>query len=136
MWLGMKGIIRNRAGKIDNGIATLPAQNGKVVSSWKGKKKVLVEHCRKLGTPKSNAKFDAEFENEINAWAEMNAEASKREYSSSNALQREFTRDEVKECVAKLKNRKAAGAEGVVNELLKYGGEGMITMMVLLYNWI
>ena len=51
-------------------------------------------------------------------------------------MQREFTRDEVKECVAKLKNRKAAGADGIVNEFLKYGGEGMITMMVLLYNWI
>ena len=45
-------------------------------------------------------------------------------------------RDEVKECVAKLKNRKAAGADGIVNEFLKYGGEGMITMMVLLYNRI
>ena len=51
-------------------------------------------------------------------------------------MQREFTRDEVKECVAKLKNRKAAGADGIVNEFLRYGGEGMITMMVLLYNWI
>ena len=38
--------------------------------------------------------------------------------------------------VAKLKNRKAAGADGIVNEFLKDGGGGMITMMVLLYNWI
>ena len=66
----------------------------------------------------------------------MNVEASKREDSSSIELQREFTRDEVKDCVAKLKNRKAAGADGIVNEFLEYGGEGMITMMVLLYNWI
>ena len=47
---------------------------------------------------------------------------SKREDSGSIGLQREFTRDEVKECVAKLKNRKAAGADGIVNEFLKYGG--------------
>ena len=73
---------------------------------------------------------------EINAWAEVNVEASKREDSGSIGLQREFARDEVKECVAKLKNRKAAGADEIVNEFLKYGGEGMITMMVLLYNWI
>ena len=50
--------------------------------------------------------------------------------------EREFTSDEVKECVAKLKNRKAAGADEIVNEFLKYGGEGVITMMVDLYNWI
>ena len=50
-------------------------------------------------------------------------------------MQREFT-SEVRECVAKLKKRKAAGADEIVNEFLKYGGEGMITMMVELYNWI
>ena len=44
-------------------------------------------------------------------------------------MQREFTSDEVKECVAKHKNRNAAGADEIVNEFLKYGGEGMITMM-------
>ena len=46
---------------------------------------------------------------------------------------REFTR-EVKKCVAKLKNRKAAGADKIVNEFMEYGGEGMLTMMVMLYN--
>ena len=49
-------------------------------------------------------------------------------------MQREFTSDE---CVAKHKNRKAAGAGEIVNEFLKYGGEGMITFLVELYNnWI
>ena len=43
-------------------------------------------------------------------------------------MQRQFTSDEVKECVAKLKNRKAAGADEIVNEFVKYGGgEGMTT---------
>ena len=67
-------------------------------------------------------------------WTEANVEVSKRKDSGSKELQREFTRDEVEECVAKLKNRKAAGA--IANEFLKYRGEGMITMMVMLYNWI
>ena len=48
MWLGIKGIIRNQAGKIDNGIAILRAHNGKIVSSSKGKREVLVEHHHKL----------------------------------------------------------------------------------------
>ena len=119
-WLGIKGIIGNRSGK--NGIATLRAQNGKMASSSKRKREVLVEHYRKLATPKPNAKFDAEFEKEINAWTEVNVEASKREDISSKELQREFTRDEVKDCEAKLKNRKAAGADEKVNEFIKYRG--------------
>ena len=49
---------------------------------------------------------------------------------------REFTREEVKKCVAKLKNKKAAWADQIMNEFMFYGGEGMLTMMVMLYNWI
>ena len=42
-------------------------------SSSKGKREVLVEQYRKLGTSTANETFDAEFEKEINAWAEANA---------------------------------------------------------------
>ena len=45
---------------------------------------------------------------------------------SSEGLQREFTSEEVNKCVAKLKNRKAAGAGQIVNECMSYGGEGMV----------
>ena len=42
-----------------------------MVSISEGEREVLVliEHCRKLGTPTTNETFDAEFEKEINAWA-------------------------------------------------------------------
>ena len=68
-----------KAGEADTGIATLRAQNGKMVSSSKGKREVRVEHDRKLGAPAANETFDAEFEKEINAWAEANVGASERE---------------------------------------------------------
>ena len=42
MWLGINGILGKRAGEADTGIATLRAQNGKIVSSSKGKREVLV----------------------------------------------------------------------------------------------
>ena len=45
-----------------------------------------------------------------------------------------FTGEEVKKCVAKLENRKAAGADETVNYFMVYGEEGMVTMMVMLYN--
>ena len=74
-------------------------------------------------------------EKEINACADANVDASEKEDSGTEGLQREFAREEVKKCVAKLKNRKAAGADPIVNELMKYVGEQMLTMMVMLYNW-
>ena len=33
MWVGIKGILGKQAGEADTGIATLRAQNGKIVSS-------------------------------------------------------------------------------------------------------
>ena len=125
MWVGIKGILGKQAGEADTGIATLRAQNGKIVSSSQGKREVLVEYYRKLGTPTTNETFDAEFEKEIDAWVEANVDASEKEASGSEGLQREFTREETKKCVAKLNIRKAAGADQIVNELMKYGGEGI-----------
>ena len=70
-----------RAGKTDKGIATLRPKNGKMVSSSRGEREVLVEHYRKLGT---NNRFDMEFEKEINVWTDENVEESKREDSGFN----------------------------------------------------
>ena len=70
MWVGIKGILGRQAGEADTGIAALRGQNGEMVSSSKGKREVLVEHYRKLGTPTANETFGAEFEKEINTWTE------------------------------------------------------------------
>ena len=75
MWVGTKGILGKQAGEADTGIATLRAQNGIMVSSSKGKREVLVEHYRKLGTPTTNETFDAEFEKKIDAWVRANVDA-------------------------------------------------------------
>ena len=39
-------------------------------------------------------------------------------------------------CLSKRKNRKTAGADHKVNELMKYGGECILTIMVMLNIWI
>ena len=59
-----------------------------MVSKSKREREVLVEHCRKLGTPTANETFDAEFEKEINAWVEANVDALEREDSDSEREQR------------------------------------------------
>ena len=63
-------------------------------------------------------------------------DASEREDSGSEGLQREFTREEVMKYVAQLKNRKAAGVDQILNEFMKYEGEEMLTMMVTLNSWV
>ena len=115
MWVGIKGILGQQAGEADAGTATLRAQNDKMVSGSKGKREVLAEHYRKLGTPTANETFDAEFDKEINAWTEANVGASERKDRGLYGLQRELTREEGNKCVAKRKNRKAAGTDEIVN---------------------
>ena len=107
-------MLGKQAREAGTGIATLRAQNGKMVSGSKGKREVLVEHYRKLGTP-TNKTYDTEFEKEIDAWAEANVDASEREDNGSGGLEGEFTKERLKKRVAKLMNRKAAGAEQIVN---------------------
>ena len=119
MWLGIKHVLGQQAREADTGIATSRSQNGKMVGSSKGKRGVLVEHYRKLGTPTTNETFDAKFEKEVKTSVDENVDASAREDSGSEGLQREFSREEVMNCVAKLKNRKAGGANQIVNELMK-----------------
>ena len=79
MWVGIKGILGKQAGEAGTGAATLRAQKGNVVRSLKGKREMLVEHYRKLGTPAANETLDAEFEKEINAWAEENVDVLEKE---------------------------------------------------------
>ena len=94
MWVGILG---EQAGEAETGIAAFIAQNNKMASSSKGKREVLVEHYRKVGTPAANETLDAEFKKGIIARAEANVDASEREDSGSGGLQRKFTRDEAKE---------------------------------------
>ena len=50
-------ILGQQVGEDDAGRATLRAQNGKMVSSSKGKREVLVEHYRKLTEVTNNLLF-------------------------------------------------------------------------------
>lgn len=62
---------RGKAGEANKGIVTLRAQYGKVVSSSKEKKEILVlKRYRNGGTPTTDETFDVKFEKEINASAE------------------------------------------------------------------
>ena len=61
------------------------------------------------------------------------------EFSSLSAdgegsvLDREISLEEIAVCVRKLKNIKTGGSDGLVGELLKYGGMGMIELLHQLF---
>lgn len=132
MWERIKGMTGNKVGNIDQEIAKLRAQNGKMVSSSKGKRETLVEHYRELGAPKTNENFDPHIMEEINTWTDSDIEASKREDSGPAELERACTRDELRECLAQREKSNAAGADNIENEYPNYGREGMTTMIYLL----
>lgn len=62
MWVVSRGTIGNRAGTIDEGIATVRALDGEIVGFSEGEGDMLVEQCCKVGTPKPNKKFGTYFE--------------------------------------------------------------------------
>ena len=41
---------------------------------------------------------------------------------------------EVAKCLSKLKNNKTGGSDGLVGELLKYGGSGSVSMLEQLFQ--
>ena len=59
------------------------------------------------------------------------------EYSKQNLkdldLDKEIEESEIVRCINKLKNNKTGGGDGMVSELLKYGGVGMVKMLGKLY---
>ena len=44
-------------------------------------------------------------------------------------LDKEVEKGEIAKCVRKLKNNKTGGSDGIVGELLKYGGSGMVDLL-------
>ncbi|CAB1117831.1 unnamed protein product [Ectocarpus sp. CCAP 1310/34] len=112
----------------DTGVATLRSVNGGLVSSGKRKREVLAGHYKRLGVPSENEAFDQAFKNEVDIWAQKEDKTSKADVGNVE-LEKEFTENEVEACVNKLKHHKAAGADGIVNEVMK--GKGIIQLMEL-----
>ena len=51
-----------------------------------------------------------------------------------NVLDREIDLEEIALCVRKLKNNKTGGSDGLVGELLKYGGSGMVELFTVIWR--
>lgn len=134
MWQGISGMVKENENREDTGIATLRSGDGKLGSSGKGKMKILVDHF--LGNWGCHQKTKPSAKCSRRRWThERRTKRLHRKAAVDYAeLQKEFNEDEVASCVGKLQCHKAGGVDGIVHEFIKFGGEGMVQMMVLLYK--
>ena len=103
------------------GIVALRNSAGVSVTSTKGKLEVLKTHYRHLGSCSVDSAFDDSWKKEVDEQVSECSSVSKA--CEDSVLDREIEREEIAVCVRKLKNNKTGGSDGLVGELLKYGGQ-------------
>ena len=113
-------------------ISSLKSEAGISVSSTKGKLQILLQHYQLLGTSVADSAFDDE--------GKLEVEEKVLEYSKQNLedldLDKEIEESEIVRCIKKLLNNKTGGSDGIVGELLKYGGVSMVKLLDKLYALI
>ena len=95
---------------------------GVSITSTKGKLRIFQSHYQDLG---SKSVDDADWKQEV--------ESKIREFVDS-ILDREIKPAEIARCLHSLKNNKTGGSDGLVGELLKYGGSGMVNLLHQLFS--
>ena len=66
----------------------------------------------------------------------MHGYSSLSEEAGDAFLDKEIEKGEIAKCVRKLKSNKTGGSDGIVGELLKYGGSRMVDLPDLLFSVI
>ena len=79
-----------------------------------------------MGSSSVEAAFDDDWREEVENIVRDCIELSACE---DDILDREIDSAEISRCLRKLKNNKTGGSDGVVGELLKYGGSGMVDLL-------
>ena len=106
------------------------------VSSNAGKVKILKLHYRKLGTELDVKSFDDSWKEEVSNSVKDFEAMSFRDSHSNGVLDQPITLAEVSHVVKAIKNNKSAGSDGIVGELIKYGGKPMCEMLLALFNLV
>ena len=69
-------------------------------------------------------------------WLKIFEARSFRDSHSNGVLDQPITLAEVSHVVKAIKNNKSAGSDGIVSELIKYGGKPMCEMLLALFNLV
>ena len=114
---------RRTKGKKKN-IMSLKSDAGVSVKSTRGKLEVLQKHYQHLGKISVDSDFDANWKEEVGS--KVSSYGSMSEPCEDDCLDIAIEKGEIVKCIRKPKNNKTGGSDGLVGELLKYGGSGMV----------
>ena len=120
-----------------NGKSRIEALNdgrGNCVSNHEGKLKILKSHNEKLGSELHNKTFNDSWKDEVCKSIKSFENLSLENSHFTEMLDQKITTAEVSHAIRTIKNNKSAGADGIVGELIKYGGNVMCDMLVTLFN--
>ena len=104
------------------------------ITSTRGKLEVLQKHYQLLSKMSVDSEFDADWKEEVED--SVGGYSSLSEEAGDAFLDKEVEKGEIAKCVRKLKNNKTGGSDGIVGELLKYGGSGMVDLLEQLFSVI
>ena len=122
---------RKTKGKKKN-IASLKSDTGMSITSTRGKLEVLQKHYQLLSKMSVDSEFDADWKEEVED--SVGGYSNLSEEAGDAFLDKEVEKGEIAKCVRKLKNNKTGGSDGIVGELLKYGGSGMVDLLEQLFG--
>ena len=124
---------RKSKGKKKN-IASLKSDTGLSLTSTRGKLEVLQRHYQLLSKMSVDSVFDADWTEEVEE--NVKGYSSLSEEVTDSLLDKEIEKGEIAKCLRNLKNSKTGGSDGIVGELLKYGGSGMVDLLEQLFSGI
>ena len=95
---------------------------------------MLQRHYQLFSKMSVDSVFDVnwkeEVENNVNGYSSLSEEVA------DSVLDKEIEKGEIAKCLRNLKNSKTDGSDGIVGELLKYGGSGMVDLLKQLFSVI
>ena len=97
------------------------------LTATRGTLEVLQSHYQLLSMMSVDGVFDADWkeavENNVNGYSSLSEEVM------DSLLDKEIEKGEIAKCLRNLKISKTGGSDGIVGELLKYGGSGMVDLL-------
>ena len=110
----------------------ISALRNNAITSTKGKLRIFQSHYQDLGSKSVDDAFDEDWKQEVESKIRECCNMSSA--CEDSILDREIEPAEIARCLHSLKNNKTGGSDGLVGELLKYGGSGMVNLLHQLFS--